>query len=147
PKSNRERHIPLDLDVCELLHKRKTNTGYVFTDAGGKPFNSPRLNFRLARACRKAGLRVITWHVLRHTFATQLAMKGIPLHVVQALLGHVSIATTMRYAHVAPSALRAAIDMLNPKTLISQDLGQPAVNQWMSAEKKARNHAVISSGR
>ena len=44
PKSNRERHIPLDIDVCEILHNRKENTGYVFTDASAKPFNSPRLN-------------------------------------------------------------------------------------------------------
>ena len=125
PKSNRERHIPLDIDVCEILHNRKENTGYVFTDASAKPFNSPRLNFRLAKTCRQAGLRVVTWHVLRHTFATQLAMRGTPLNVVQALLGHASIATTMRYTHVAPSAMRAAIDMLNPKIAASGEFGQP----------------------
>ncbi|MGO9994839.1 MAG: tyrosine-type recombinase/integrase [Steroidobacteraceae bacterium] len=97
----------------------------MFTDASAKPFNSPRLNLRLAKTCRQAGLRVVTWHVLRHTFATQLAMRGTPLNVVQALLGHASIATTMRYTHVAPSAMRAAIDMLNPKIAASGEFGQP----------------------
>ena len=73
----------------------------------------------------------ITAHTLRHTFASQLAMKGIPLNLVQALLGHVSITTTMRYSHFAPSALRSAIEMLNPKTAFRENFGQPVGNQWM----------------
>jgi len=136
PKSNRERHIPLDIDVYEMLHRRKESTGYVFLDVGKKPFNSPRLNLRLAKACQKAGLRRITWHVLRHTFATQLAMRGTPLNIVQALLGHASIATTMRYAHVAPSALRTAIDMLNPRQMLQGELGQPVGNQWIERQRE-----------
>jgi integrase len=115
PKSNRERHIPMDADVYEMLYKRRKSTGYVFPH-GNKPFNSPRLNNRLAKVCQKAGLRRVTWHVLRHTFATMLAMNSEPLNTVQTLLGHSSIATTMRYAHATPSSLRSAIAGLNPKT-------------------------------
>jgi integrase len=136
PKSNRERHIPLDVDVYEMLHKRKKSIGYVFMD-GNKTFNSPRLNGRLATVCKKAGLRVITWHVLRHTFASHLAMKGTPLNIVQTLLGHSSISTTMRYAHVAPSTLRTAINLLNPKTAIQADFGQPVGNRWIAAQSRA----------
>lgn len=135
PKSNRERHIPMDVDVYEVLYRRKKNTGYVFLE-DGKLWNSPRLNFRLATACKKAGLRKITWHVLRHTFASHLAMKGVPLNTVQALLGHATISTTMRYAHVAPSTLRDAINMLNPKTAFSSDFGQPVGNQWIRDQSK-----------
>jgi integrase len=142
PKSNRERHIPLDMDVLEMLHRRKKNTGYLFLD-GSKPFNSPRLNHRLAKVCQKAGLRKITWHVLRHTFASQLAMRGVPLNTVQALLGHSSIMTTMRYAHVAPSTLRFAIDMLNPKTAAHADFGQPVGNHWMQEQKRQINSAIF----
>jgi integrase len=108
PKSNKERYIPLDIDVYEMLHRRKESTGFVFLDPNNsKPFRSPKVNLRLAKVCQKAGLRKVTWHVLRHTFASQLAMKGVPLNTVQVLLGHSSITTTMRYAHVAPSMLRA----------------------------------------
>jgi integrase len=78
PKSNRERHIPLDIDVYEMLYRRKKNAGYVFLDRN-EPFNSQRLNRRLGKACEKVGLRTITWHVLRHTFASHLASKGAPL--------------------------------------------------------------------
>jgi integrase len=135
PKNNRSRHIPLDADVYQLLYRRKEATGFVFMDADSRtPFNSPRLNLRLAAVCNAAGVKKATWHVLRHTFATQLAMKGTPLNIVQALLGHASITTTMRYAHVAPSTLRTAIDMLNPKTAIAVDLGQPAGNKWVEQQ-------------
>lgn len=146
PKSNRERHIPLDTDVYELLFKRKQITGHVFLDSN-KAFNSQRLNHRLAKVCQKAGLRPITWHVLRHTFASHLAEKGIPLNIVQTLLGHASITTTMRYTHVAPSALRTAINMLNPRTALSAVFGQPVGNAWMSEQQKASNKANILGGR
>jgi integrase len=136
PKSNRERHIPLDTDVYEMLFKRKKSTGYVFEDADGEPFDNKRLNRRLAAICKKAGLRKITWHILRHTFASHLAMRGVPLTTVQTLLGHSNITTTMRYAHVAPSTLRTAIDMLNPKQLGSANFGQPAVNQWIQLQQR-----------
>jgi integrase len=139
PKSNRERHIPIDIDVYSILFRRKKDTGYVFSDADGKPFDSQYIIRRLDEARSKAGLRKFTWHSLRHTFASQLAMKGAPLHAVQALLGHSSISTTMRYAHVAPSALRTAIDMLNPKTAMHTAFGQPVGNQWSEAiEQEAR---------
>jgi integrase len=146
PKSNRERHIPLDIDVLEMLHKRKQNAGFVFLDVH-KPFNSPRLSKRLAKVCKRAGMRKITWHVLRHTFATNLARMSAPLNAVQTLLGHSSIATTMRYAHVAPSTLRAAIDLLNPKTALDANVGQPVGNRWVLGQQNTSVYNEISSGR
>jgi len=131
PKSNRERHIPMDIDLYETLFKRRQSTGYVFWD-DGRPFAPHRLLRELREVRYKAGLRPLGWHTLRHTFASHLAMKGAPLHVVQKLLGHSTIATTMRYAHVAPSALRTAIDMLNPKQALNADFGQPVGNQWIA---------------
>jgi len=136
PKSNRERHIPLDIDLYEILHKRKKGTGYVFLGRDGQPFNNSCVNYHLAKVCERAGLRKITWHVLRHTFASHLAMKGVPLPAVQALLGHASIVMTMRYSHMAPSTLRSAIDLLNPKRMLDSDFGQPVVNQWQQAQRK-----------
>ena len=145
PKSNRERHIPLDLDVYEMLHKRKRSTGYVFIDTDKEPFDDKRLNLRLSKICKKAGLRKITWHVLRHTFASHLAMKGVPMTTVQTLLGHSNITTTMRYAHVAPSTLRTAIDMLNPRSLINADFGQPVGNRWLELQQReAAQKSVVT---
>jgi integrase len=143
PKSNRERHIPLDTDVYEMLFNRKKSTGYVFEDADREPFDNKRLNRRLAAICKKARLRKITWHILRHTFASHLAMRGVPLTTVQTLLGHSNITTTMRYAHVAPSTLRTAIDMLNPKRLANADFGQPVGNRWIQLQQREAMQKIV----
>ena len=132
PKSNRQRHIPMHSDVYDALLRRKNETGYVFLDANKRPFDHQRLKVRLASVCKRAGLRRIGWHTLRHTFASHLAMRGVPLGAVQALLGHSTITTTMRYAHLAPSTLRTAIDLLD---LGGQSLGQPAGNPWLEAQQ------------
>src|SRR5262249_8805094 len=123
--------IPLDADLYEILFSRKHNSGYVFTNTerGNEPFTSHRLIETLRPICEKAGLRKVTWHVLRHTFATKLTLKNIPLTVVKELLGHSSITTTMRYSHVPPSGLRSAIEMLNPKNAGLLEIRQPAGNR------------------
>jgi integrase len=128
PKSNRERIIPLNAEVYEFLSKRKQSSGFVFLDADGAPFSEKRLNPRLAALCEKAGLRRITWHVLRHTFATHLSSSGIALNTVQMLLGHATITTTMRYAHVPPSALREAVDLFDTGRVALSAFGQPVGN-------------------
>jgi len=124
------------VDVYEILHTRKKNTGYVFLDVDGEPFDNERLNRRLTTPCKKAGLRKVGWHVLRHTFASHLAMRGVPIVAVKELLGHSNIVTTMRYAHVAPSTLRSAIDILNPKNIHDADVGQPVGNAWIWAQQQ-----------
>jgi len=140
PKSNRTRLIPMDIDVYEMLFKRKKQTGYVFLNEDNGPFDSQRLLRRLEKVRIKAGLRHFTWHALRHSFGTQVADKS-PLQVAQSLLGHSSIATTMRYVHVPSAALRQAIDLLNPKTAVRADFGQPVVNQRKSSQQQETKDA------
>lgn len=142
PKSNRIRSIPLDVDLYEALYRKRRATGYVFTNVRGEPSNHSWLTHHLEQACKKANMRRISWHVLRHTFASHLAMKGVPLNMVQALLGHSTIIMTMRYAHVAPSGLRAAIELLNPKRFVSSEFGQPVGNEWSAAQ----NRLEVSKG-
>lgn len=137
PKSNRERVIPLSSEVYEILSKRRKVTGFVFLDTDGEPFSEQRLNPRLATLCEKVGLRRITWHKLRHTFATHLTMMGVAPNTVQMLLGHATIATTMRYAHVPSSSLREAIGLLNPKSPPFEDFGQPVGNHRIISSRKA----------
>lgn len=56
----------------------------------------------MERITRHAKIEDCGWHTLRHTFASWLVMEGVPLRVVQELLGHYDIKMTMRYAHLAP---------------------------------------------
>lgn len=67
----------------------------------------------LRAACERAGIRLVGWHVLRHTFASHLVMRGAPLEAVQELLGHQDIKMTMRYAHLSPDARRDAVRLLD----------------------------------
>lgn len=136
PKSNRIRHIPMTYDLYQILLRRRKTTGYVFLDADGHAFDDQRLRLRLARVCQKAGLRKIGWHTLRHTFASHLVMSGATLAEVQKLMGHSTITMTMRYAHLAPSALRSAIDLLASKQAIGRSFGQLVGNHELSSQEK-----------
>jgi site-specific recombinase XerD len=51
------------------------------------------------------------WHALRHTFASHLVMRSVPLKAVQELLGHATIEMTMHYAHLSPEARRDAVSV------------------------------------
>lgn len=67
----------------------------------------------LMKVCRKAGLRRVGWHMLRHTYASHLVMRGASPMEVKELLGHASLEMTMRYAHLSPSARKAAVALLD----------------------------------
>lgn len=127
PKSNRERYVPLTDDLYVVLARRKKAKGLIFyTEERSRNFDCPKMRRALRNACKSAGIKVITFHTLRHTFASQLVMKGASLRAVQELMGHSDIRTTMRYAHLSPSSLKEAVSLLEPK--IPLDFGQQAVN-------------------
>jgi integrase len=75
-KSGKTRTVPLNAVLrAALTSWRERSVGeYVFARADGKPYRSIRTTF--ATACRKAGLAGVSPHVLRHTFASRLAMAG-----------------------------------------------------------------------
>ena len=55
----------------------------------------------------------MTWHTLRHTFASRLVNRGVDIITVQQLLGHSSLAVTMRYTHTNLDSKRAAVTKLD----------------------------------
>ena len=104
PKNGRQREVPMSPELVRTLKSHRHLRGdYVFCKEDGRPLTRDMVKRVLPAACRKAGLRGIQFHVLRHSFASQLVMEGVPLKVVQELLGHATIEMTMRYAHLAPS--------------------------------------------
>jgi len=126
PKSNRERHVPLTPQLRDALKKIQQPCGSIFCDGNGKVWSYFKLKTALKKFCKKAGLRVIGWHKLRHTFASQLVAAGVSLKATQELLGHSSISMTLRYAHLAPSALRSAVEVLENPQVVS--IGQQMVS-------------------
>jgi integrase len=77
----------------------------------GKPFVDLKAGFALA--CRRAGISGVTWHTLRHTFASRLVNRGVDIVTVQELLGHSTVTVTMRYTHTNLDSKRAAIEKLD----------------------------------
>lgn len=61
-------------------------------------------------AVKQAGIEWVTWHDLRHTFASRLAMAGHNEGTIAALLRHSGTALVKRYAHLSPSHLDAAVE-------------------------------------
>lgn len=74
----------------------------------GVPITRETLCWTMRRLSEDAGIRQVHPHQLRHGFATQLRRTGADLRVIQELLGHASLETTQRYAHVAGADLREA---------------------------------------
>jgi integrase len=114
PKSGRSREVPLARQAVEALrgHPRFLHSDLVFCDERGM-YSKGKAKCPLWRACDKAGLERLGWHVLRHSFASHLVMRGAPLKTVQELLGHSDIRMTMRYAHLSPHACREAVLLLD----------------------------------
>jgi integrase len=112
-KNHRPRAVPLNAAAEAALDSLpKVKSEYAFTASGGL-LRKGECKWPLWRACDLAGIgRRVGWHVLRHTTASHMVMRGVSIVAVQKVLGHATIQMTMRYAHLAPDYLRAAVDAL-----------------------------------
>ena len=121
-KGKRKREVPMSAELAAALHVHLTSheRELVFpAEPDGRHLTKGELRWPFRRACRKAGLREIGWHGLRHSFASQLVANNVSLKTVQELLGHQSIKTTMVYAHLAPVTKREAVAVLDTTKAIS----------------------------
>lgn len=103
-KNKRARTIPLSSKLSDLLLTYKNGQpedSYIIKPEA-KNRGQYRYNLKTAfnTVCRKAGLPYVTPHVLRHTFASRLAIKGISLYKISKWLGHSDLKTTEIYAHL-----------------------------------------------
>lgn len=129
PKNNRVRIIPLTNSVIEMLKKRLRNYKYVFHVNFGKPVNHFTCLKKLYLSCKRAGLRRISWHVLRHTFASHLASKGVSVFAIKELLGHSDIKMTMRYSHPNYTLLKSAIECIDSSSKFNGTLTAQIENE------------------
>jgi len=107
-KSLQTRHLPLNSEALATLKawREQAPAGErVFAiDTGFKSAWAPLLT--------RAKITGFRWHDLRHHFASRLVQAGVPLNTVRELLGHGSLAMTLRYAHLAPDQKREAVARL-----------------------------------
>lgn len=95
-----------------------------------KPITPKIVRIWIERAERAAGLPVTgRIHILRHTYASHLAMAGVPARTIQARCRHSSLEITMRYMHLSPQSDDDAVEMLEE----SRALGGVAVSRRVKA--------------
>lgn len=75
-----------------------------------RPVKSIKSDF--TGTCKRAGIKALTFHDLRHTFASRLIGRGVDLITVKELLGHSSVKTTERYTHTHKEEKKRAVDVL-----------------------------------
>ena len=122
PKGGRYRDVPMSESVRDALRGHRHLRGpLVFCNEDGTMLMDNDIRKPVPAAARKAGLRHLQLHVLRHTFASHLAMRGEPIKVVQELMGHTSIEVTMRYAHLAPAMHQRAVASLDEAPPVGLD--------------------------
>ena len=117
-KNGSSRHVMLNSEALRTLEDLKSEhekrglnpSNTLFLDRKNQPIRDPREWF--ANATSEAGISGMTWHILRHTFASRLVMKGVDLKTVQELMGHKTIAMTARYAHLSESHKFSALERL-----------------------------------
>lgn len=129
-KGSKERLVPIsDRALHELenyvpwrnsLDIKRGEEDYVFLNRRGAHLTRTMILIMLKRQAEEAGIqKTISPHTLRHSFATALLEGGADLRVIQALLGHESIATTEIYTHVSMNTLRETVLHHHPRNIKS----------------------------
>ncbi len=128
-KNGKHGSIPLNDDAVDALKRRLEfkeqfcpQSPWVFAKRNGERVADIKRGFKAA--CEKVGIKDLTPHDLRHTFAAWLVQAGVPIREVADLLRHSDIRMTMRYAHLAPNNVRSAVDRLSQFRPTRRESGQ-----------------------
>ena len=111
-KNGRGRHVPLSQAAMDIIHQLPRYDGCPWLLPNPQtllPFADIKRSFMQAR--KLAGLDDVHIHDLRHSYASALAGAGVDLYTVGKLLGHVNVASTARYSHLANDTLMAAAEV------------------------------------
>lgn len=131
PKNGKSRRVPMSPQLVEAMREYRRKVAEAALGAGRKVspwvFPSPAGNLgdpsKLCRvfkeALKKAGLRSVPFHSLRHRCLSDLAGAGVPMQIVKEIAGHSSIAVTSQYyLHLKPEEHREAVAVLDSPAAI-----------------------------
>ena len=119
-KGGRDAWLPLSSPMRAALRKRCEMRGVsdqrepIFPGPFYKPYSLRRIQDAMVEIGLAAGIprKKLHPHALRHSFATHLLQAGVDVRMVQELLRHSSLTTTMVYLHLDPGRLQGAVDLL-----------------------------------
>ncbi len=116
PKWGKIRQVALPWDVVGALEVAKTRATSPLVFPGpmvGGYRGKSSISKVIERAAKRGNLgKHVHPHMLRHSYASHLVMRGVNLRVVQDLLGHATLEMTMRYAHLSPDHKAEAVQVL-----------------------------------
>lgn len=118
-KNGERRAVPLTGQALTLMQQhakvRRLNTQLVFPNAAGTKPLSIRDAFN--RAVERAGITDFTFHDLRHSAASYLAMSGASMMEIAEILGHKTLAMVKRYSHLSEQHTRSVVERMNTRYL------------------------------
>jgi integrase/recombinase XerD len=125
-KGSKERRVPIGKSAIHWLQQYnsvrakygKPTSPYTFA-IGGKPLTRQFAWAMIKRHASKAGVKDVSPHTLRHSFATHLIQHGADSRSVQAMLGHSDISTTQIYTHITDHHLRSSYDKHHPRARVA----------------------------
>jgi len=154
PKSNRFRPVPMTTDTKQLLaamRPKDAKSHHWIWPALLRRSGETRSRTRsekgcwhaIERAAKKAGFEGVAWHTLRHTYASHLVMRGVPIRNVQAWLGHASVKETEKYAHLYPNHGYADASLLDTPLATPDPIGQGATKALPEGGPERNNSAEL----
>ncbi|HWS53589.1 MAG TPA: site-specific tyrosine recombinase XerD [Pyrinomonadaceae bacterium] len=123
-KGSKQRRVPVGRTALAWLRRHESarrvllggaESARLFVGPRGAPLSRQTFWATLRRHAERAGLRGVSPHVLRHSFATHLLEHGADTRSVQAMLGHSDLQTTQIYTHVTGERLRAVYEKHHPR--------------------------------
>lgn len=115
PKNRKRRTVPATPRLWEALAALpRVGRAVIGRRDNGNPLGYWTMRDELLDVYGEAGVPVPPkpWHCLRHTFCTELATAGVPVHVIKRLAGHASIETTLKYMHSTEHDMDRAVEAL-----------------------------------
>lgn len=125
-KGQKQRYVPMsnianqfymryvnDLRAMLLLkHHQSVET--LFLNRSGLPLTNRGVQYILQKWSAHFGMKHVSPHMLRHSFATELLNNGMDLRMVQELLGHAHVSTTQIYTHLSHTRLKTVYESAHP---------------------------------
>ena len=146
-KNNEKRYLPMNTELRNVLEYLKKNCNldspYVFCNNKGDRFAKFTISHRFNKVIKELGIKNFRFHDLRHTFASHLIMSGADIVTIQRLLGHKTLAMTLRYSHLSPNFMQSTVECLRFDIDTFWTLGQN--EESIAKEQAVENNCNINA--